>query len=218
MEPAEQLDAVKHYTIQKLGMDHTGHGLDHIRRVVKMTKRLAKDEQVDEFIATAAAYLHDTIDEKLVMSVKEAQDELREFLRKIDFTQNQIHAVMEIITQMSFADTLDGERPVLSPEGQVVQDADWLDAIGGIGIVRAIYFGGKHGERIYDPEMAPRENMTRDDYRDLRHETIINHFYEKLLKIKPMLNTKAAQQIAAHRQQVMLDFLHEFKDEWASIR
>lgn len=77
MEPAEQLDAVKHYTIQKLGMDHTGHGLDHIRRVVKMTKRLAKDEQVDEFIATAAAYLHDTIDEKLVMSVKEAQDELR---------------------------------------------------------------------------------------------------------------------------------------------
>ena len=77
MEPAAQLDAVEHYTIQKLGSDHTGHGLDHIRRVVKMTKRLAKDESIDEFIAIVAAYLHDTIDEKLVMSVKESQNELR---------------------------------------------------------------------------------------------------------------------------------------------
>lgn len=216
MEPAAQLDAVEHYTIQKLGSDHTGHGLDHIRRVVKMTKRLAHDEAVDEFIAVAAAYLHDTIDEKLVMNVKEAQDELREFLRKIDFTHDQINQVMDIITKMSFADTLDGQRPELSLEGQVVQDADWLDAIGSIGIVRAVYFGGQHSERIYDPAMAPRQNMTRDDYLDLNHETIINHFYEKLLKIKSMLNTSAAQKIAQHRQQVMLEFLEEFKSEWDS--
>ena len=216
MEPAAQLDAVEHYTIQKLGSDHTGHGLDHIRRVVKMTKRLAHDEAVDEFIAVAAAYLHDTIDEKLVMNVKEAQDELREFLRKIDFTHDQINQVMDIITKMSFADTLDGQRPELSLEGQVVQDADWLDAIGSIGVVRAVYFGGQHSERIYDPAMAPRQNMTRDDYRDLNHETIINHFYEKLLKIKSMLNTSAAQKIAQHRQQVMLEFLEEFKSEWDS--
>ena len=216
MEPAAQLDAVEHYTIQKLGSDHTGHGLDHIRRVVKMTKRLAKDESIEEFIAIAAAYLHDTIDEKLVMIVKESQNELREFLRKIDFTQEQINQVMDIITKMSFADTLDGRRPELSPEGQVVQDADWLDAIGGIGIVRAIYFGGQHSERIYDPSIAPRQNMSRDDYRNLNNETIINHFYEKLLKIKSMLNTAAAQKVAQHRQQVMLDFLEEFKSEWNS--
>lgn len=218
MEPAAQLDAVKHYTIQKLGMDSTGHGLDHIKRVVKMTKKLAQEEQVNEFIAVTAAYLHDTIDEKLVISVKEAQDELREFLRKIDFTQDQIEAIMDIITKMSFANTLDGERPELSAEGEVVQDADWLDAIGSIGIVRAIYFGGKHGERIYDPLVAPRDEMSRDDYRDLRHETIINHFYEKLLKIKGMLNTEAARSIAVHRQQVMIDFLDEFKEEWQSKR
>ncbi|WP_251546421.1 HD domain-containing protein [Limosilactobacillus caecicola] len=216
MEPAAQLDAVKHYTIQKLGTDLTGHGLDHIRRVVKMTKRIAQEEPVDEFTAVVAAYLHDTIDEKLVMNVKEAQDELREFLRKIDFTQDQITTIMEIITQMSFAKTLDGDRPTLSAEGQVVQDADWLDAIGGIGIVRAIYFGGKHGERIYDPTIKPREQLSRQDYRDLSHETIINHFYEKLLKIKGLLNTATAKKIAEHRQQVMLDFLDEFKQEWDS--
>lgn len=216
MEPVAQLDAVKHYTMQKLGNDTTGHGMDHIQRVVNMTKRLAQAEQVDELITVAAAFLHDTIDEKLVSNVKEAQDELREFLRKIDFTHQQSQQVMAIITQMSFADTLNGKRPTLSKEGQVVQDADWLDAIGSIGIVRAIYFGGQHNEKIYDPQLTPRRNMSRDEYRDLSHETIINHFYEKLLKIKSMLNTAAARRIAEHRQQVMLDFLEEFKAEWNS--
>lgn len=216
MEPKAQLEAVKHYTIQKLGSDSSGHGIDHIKRVVRMTRRLAEEEQVDSFIAISAAYLHDTIDEKLVMSVKEARDELKEFLRKIDFTQDQIKQVMDIITRMSFADTLDGNRPVLSPEGKVVQDADWLDAIGALGIVRAIYFGGKHGERIYDPLMKPRTNISREEYRNLNDETIINHFYEKLLKITPMLNTAAARKVAEHRQQVMVNFLDEFKAEWKS--
>lgn len=214
MEPATQLDAIKHYTIQKLGNDETGHGIDHIKRVVRMARQLAKEEGIDPFIPVAAAYLHDTIDEKLVMSVKEAQSELREFLRKIDFRNDQIQAVMDIITQMSFANTLEGQRPQLTLEGQIVQDADWLDAIGAIGIVRAVYYGGKHGERIYDPLIKPRENMDRNEYRNLSHETIINHFYEKLLKLKDMLNTKAAKRVAEHRQQIMLEFLDEFKQEW----
>lgn len=214
MEPATQLDAIKHYTIQKLGNDETGHGIDHIKRVVRMARLLSNEEGVDPFIPVAAAYLHDTIDEKLVMSVKEAQSELREFLRKIDFRNDQIQSVMDIITQMSFANTLNGQRPQLTIEGQIVQDADWLDAIGAIGIVRAVYYGGKHGERIYDPLIKPREHMDRNEYRNLSHETIINHFAEKLLKLKGMLNTQAAKRVAEHRQQIMLDFLDEFKQEW----
>lgn len=214
MEPATQLDAIKHYTIQKLGNDETGHGIDHIKRVVRMARLLSKEEGVDPFIPVAAAYLHDTIDEKLVMSVKEAQSELREFLRKIDFRNDQIQNVMDIITQMSFANTLNGQRPQLTLEGQIVQDADWLDAIGAIGIVRAVYYGGKHGERIYDPLIKPRMHMDRHEYRNLSHETIINHFDEKLLKLKDMLNTNAAKHVAEHRQQIMKDFLAEFKDEW----
>lgn len=216
MEPAAQIDAVKNYTIQKLSNDHTGHGLDHIKRVVRMTQRLAKEEGIDPFIPTAAAYLHDTIDEKLVMDVHEAQSELREFLRKIDFTQDQVKAVMDIIENMSFASTLKDQRPQLTPAGQIVQDADWLDAIGAIGIVRAVYYGGRHSERIYDPQIKPRQHMTREDYRNLNDETIINHFYEKLLKLKDMLNTNAAKKVAAHRQQFMEDFLDEFHDEWSS--
>ncbi|MGN1335393.1 MAG: phosphohydrolase, partial [Limosilactobacillus mucosae] len=82
MEQAAQLEAIKRYTIQKLGSDSTGHGLDHIMRVVRMTKKLIETEAANEFIAVAAAYLHDTIDEKLVISVKEAEEELEDFLRR----------------------------------------------------------------------------------------------------------------------------------------
>lgn len=216
MEAPAQIDAVKQYTIQKLSNDTTGHGLDHIKRVVRMTQRLAKEEGIDFFIPTAAAYLHDTIDEKLVTDVHDAESELREFLRKIDFTQDQVQDVMNIIENMSFASTLKEQRPQLTPAGQIVQDADWLDAIGAIGIVRAVYYGGRHGERIYDPLIKPRHHMTREDYRNLNDETIINHFYEKLLKLKDMLNTNAAKKVADHRQQFMEDFLDEFHDEWDS--
>jgi uncharacterized protein len=86
--------------------------------------------------------------------------------------------------------------------------------LGSIGITRAVYYGGSHGERIYDPLIRPREHMNREEYRTERDETVINHFYEKLLKIKDMLNTETARKIAAHRQQIMEDFLNEFFLEW----
>ncbi|OTF90196.1 phosphohydrolase, partial [Ligilactobacillus salivarius] len=122
-----------------------------------------------------------------------------------------------IITHMSFAHSLQDDNFQLPLSGQIVQDADWLDAIGAIGITRAIYYGGHHVEKIYNPALAPRTNMTREEYRNLDDETIINHFYEKLLKLKDMLNTPTANKIAEHRQQVMLDFLDEFKNEWNSV-
>ena len=131
-----------------------------------------------------------------------------------DLTNEQIQAIMDIISNMSFADTLGDARPTLSREGQIVQDADWLDGLGSIGITRAVYYGGSHGERIYDPLIKPREHMNREEYRTERDETVINHFYEKLLKIKDMLNTETARKIAAHRQQIMEDFLNEFFLEW----
>ena len=138
--------------------------------------------------------------------MQEAEEELEDFLRRIDLTNEQIQAIMDIISNMSFADTLGDARPTLSREGQIVQDADWLDGLGSIGITRAVYYG--------DPLIRPREHMNREEYRTERDETVINHFYEKLLKIKDMLNTETARKIAAHRQQIMEDFLNEFFLEW----
>lgn len=214
MKQTEQLTAIKTYTIQKLSQDKTGHGLDHVDRVVKMSKRLAIGENIDPFLPVVAAYLHDTIDEKLVEDVEAAKQELIDYLKKNDFSDKQVNTIMEVITNISFAHTLDEEDVKLSIIGQIVRDADWLDAIGAIGITRAIYYGGAHHEKIYDPAIKPRHNMSRAEYRNLANETIINHFDEKLLHLSDMMQTATAKEIAAHRQQVMLDYLNEFHAEW----
>ena len=218
MDEKQKLQQIAAYSHKKMTKDRTGHGYDHIRRVAGMAEKICRPEGADRFITLTAAYLHDVIDDKLVADSAKALEELMDFLKGLGVTAGQCQEVKQIITNMSFASTLDGKAQPLSLEGQIVQDADWLDAIGAIGIVRAVYFGGVHGERIYNPNIAPRKQMTKEEYRNLDNETIINHFYEKLLKIKDMLNTQTARQIAASRQQFMLDFLAEFKAEWDAER
>ena len=214
MTHEQQIAAVKRYTVEKLGEDSTGHGMDHINRVVKMAKKIAQGEEVDPFVPVAAAYLHDTIDEKLVANVDEAKEELWTYLEKNGFDDADIVTIMDVIANISFAHTLD-EQPIhLTKVGEIVRDADWLDAIGAIGVIRAIYYGGAHHEKIYDPLVKPRENMSHEEYRNLDDETIINHFYEKILKLAGMLQTPTAQRIAVHRQQFLKNFLDEFHHEW----
>ncbi|MYY52627.1 HD domain-containing protein [Ligilactobacillus salivarius] len=217
MDEFNKLSKIKTYTKSKLGADKTGHGYDHIKRVVTMAEKILESEPADKLITLTAAYLHDTIDDKLVSNPKSALTELQKFLKSLDFTLTQIDEISFIITHMSFAYSLQNKNLQLPLSGQIVQDADWLDAIGAIGITRAIYYGGHHGEKIYNPKLLPRTNMTKEEYRNLDDETIINHFYEKLLNLKDMLNTQTAKNIAEHRQQVMLDFLDEFKNEWNSV-
>lgn len=214
MNSEQQLNKIAEYSHARMTQDRTGHGFDHIRRVVAMARKLSTKENADLLVTLASAYLHDVIDDKLVADPQAALNDLQVFLSEIEISPQQAKKILFIIQNMSFAHTLDGKTVLLPLEGQIVQDSDWLDAIGAIGITRAIYFGGHHSEKIYDPRIKPRESMTKEEYRNLQNETIINHFYEKLLKIKDKLNTPSARQIAEDRQQFMLDFLAEFKDEW----
>ena len=218
MDSQTQLTQIAAFAKDKLGNDTSGHDFNHLQRVVKMAQRIANQMGVAPFIPVAAAYLHDTIDDKLVDDVNTAKEEVRSFLTRLDLPSHTIDEILAIISQMSFASTLDGGRPTLSLAGQIVQDADWLDAIGAIGITRAIYYGGKYHQVIYDPTIPPRTNLTKNEYRNLSHETIINHFHEKLLKLAGMLNTPVAKEIAVHRQRVMLDYLAEFDAEWNAER
>ena len=214
MTHEQQIAAVKRYTVEKLGEDSTGHGMDHINRVVKMAKKIAQGEGVDPFVPVAAAYLHDPIDEQLVANVDEAKEELWTYLEKNGFDDADIVTIMDVIANISFAHTLDDQPIHLTKVGEIVRDADWLDAIGAIGVIRAIYYGGAHHEKIYDPLVKPRENISHEEYRNLDDETIINHFYEKILKLAGMLQTPTAQRIAVHRQQFLKNFLDEFHHEW----
>jgi len=219
MTTDEILQSVHDFARGKMRDDETGHGFDHIQRGVGLANNLLTAyPEADRLLTVTAAYLHDVIDEKLVTDTQAASAEVRTFLSAQGFTAAQQDTIFLIMDNMSFHKTLDGTAKPLPLEGQIVQDADRLDAIGAIGIARAIYFGGHFGEKIYDPAVAPRTTLTHAEYRNLNNETIINHFYEKLLTLKDLMNTDAAKALAEQRQTVMLDFLAEFKAEWRAER
>ncbi len=219
LEATEQLAAIKKYTSQKLAGDATGHGIDHINRVVTNAKMLmAEEPSADYLITLSSAYLHDVIDDKLVSDVLTAQRGVEKFLSSVEFGPDQVQMIMFIINNMSFSKSLTDDQHPLPLEGQIVQDADRLDAIGAIGITRAIYYGGHHSEKIYDPKIKPRTSMTKAEYRNLDNETIINHFYEKLLKLPDRMNTPVAKRIAKERQKTMTTFLEDFKAEWNGLK
>lgn len=210
----EQLMAIKTYALQRLAQDHSGHGTDHLERVNRLAHRLATAEKANLNLTLAAAWLHDVIDDKLMADPQQARQDLINQLVTLKVSAADQQAIFEIIDHMSFSKSFNGPQK-LSLEGQIVQDADRLDAIGAIGIARALYYSGHVGEKIYDPAVAPREHLTKAAY---RHQpgTAINHFYEKLFKLADLMNTPTAKQLAQQRTAVMHQFVDQFKAEWTA--
>ncbi|MBW1604907.1 HD domain-containing protein [Lactobacillus sp. Sy-1] len=207
-------DQVAPYVKSQMQNDHTGHNYDHIERVVNNVQSiLVNESRANALVALTAAYMHDLIDDKLFENPGKQIAIVKSKLQEWHYSGDKIDAIMDIIEHMSFSKNLDYHYE-LSVEGQIVQDADRLDAIGAVGIARAFYYGGHVGEKMYDPGLKPRTELTQDEYRN--PTTIVNHFYEKLLNIKNSLNTDTAREMARVRQKVMQEFLTEFKVEWGN--
>ena len=215
MKQQEQLKAMEQYAKRVLDSDTSGHDWSHIERVVNTTKAIAKSEGADLFICEAAALLHDVIDDKIVQNPADALRELKKFLTSIEVTPEQIEAIVSIITRMSFKNHK--EQQELSLEGKVVQDADRLDAIGAIGVARVMCYSGSKGRPIHNPDMKPRENLTPEEYRN-GESTAIMHFYEKLLKLKDLMNTKYGNELAKGRHEFLELYLKQFYAEWDGKR
>ena len=215
MKQQEQLKAMEQYAKRVLDSDTSGHDWSHIERVVNTTKTIAKAEGADLFICEAAALLHDVIDDKIIQDPADALKELKKFLTSIEVTPVQIEAIVSIITRMSFKNHQ--EKQDLSLEGKVVQDADRLDAIGAIGIARVMCYSGSTGRTIHKPEMKPRENLTPEEYRN-GESTAIMHFYEKLLKLKDLMNTDYGKKLAKGRHEFLELYLKQFYAEWDGKR
>ncbi|WP_028401035.1 HD domain-containing protein [Ectobacillus panaciterrae] len=194
-----------------LGNDASGHDWYHIERVHKLAIAISEKEGGDRFIIEMAALLHDVADEKLNESEEAGLKRVQDWLIKLAVKEDDVRHILHIIMNMSFKGGHGGNVETL--EGKIVQDADRLDAIGAIGIARTFAYGGAKGRLMYDPNIPPRESMTKEQYRRA-NDPSLNHFYEKLLKLKDLMNTETAKHMAGERHAYMEEFIQQFMKEW----
>lgn len=199
---------------EKLAKEGSGHDWWHVYRVWGMAKRIGgREEDANMLIVNLSALLHDIADWKLHGGDESVGPRVaREILQKYAVNEETISQVCKIIMEISFKGARVASRPS-TLEGMVVQDADRLDAIGAIGIGRAFAYGGNMGRLIYDPSIKPVMHVSKEEY-VYNNSTSINHFYEKLLLLQDLMNTKTAKKIAKGRHKFMEQFLDRFFKEW----
>jgi len=190
-----------------------GHDWFHAERVWKLAKNIAKIENADIFVVELAALLHDIADYKFhAGDEEEGSRRAGAFLQEMQVEETTINQVLRIIENISFKG---GKEPkkFSSKELDIVQDADRIDALGAIGIARTFNYGGFKNRQIYNPEIAPNLNMSKEEYKNSAAPTL-NHFYEKLLLLKDLINTETGRKIALQRHVFMEAYLEQFYKEW----
>lgn len=191
------LTRVQEYIKETFLREGTGHDYYHIERVVINARKIIQTEHADSFLVELAAWLHDLGDHKLHNGVDKSDELITAFLKSLLVEQSIIDRVVEIVSQVSFSK---GNKPS-SVEAEIVQDADRLDAIGAIGIARCFAYGGNKNRIIYSPEEQEKKNSS------------IQHFYDKLFKLKDLMNTESAKLIAKQRHSFMEEYIAEFYQE-----
>lgn len=217
MEKEEILNKIKEYVKEVCKNDSSGHDWWHIERVYNNAKLINKKEKANEFILTIIVLMHDLYDHKfysgnIAKKLEETLKELQvyEYLQKDDI-QNIIHSCVNLGFSSNIID-----KKELSLEGKIAQDADRLDAMGAIAIARVFTYGGKTGRLIYNPN--DNEPADAKEYNEKGSKSSISHFYDKLLKLKDLINTDTAKEIAIERHKFLEIFLKEFFDEWNGVK
>ncbi|WP_010094571.1 HD domain-containing protein [Ornithinibacillus scapharcae] len=192
----KQLKEISAYCHELFSKDSSGHDYYHLKRVAKLAGKFALQEKANYFISVAGAWLHDVGDVKLFEHPDQAISDMKVFLTSIDIPNNQIDEILTSIDVISYSK---GKIPQ-SIEGKIIQDADRIDAIGAIGIARTFAYGGAKGQLMY-----------HDEYKS---GTSVQHFYDKILKLKDTLHTESAKKLAEERHRFVESFLDQFLEEW----
>ena len=172
-----------------LSSDNSGHDFEHTNRVLKTSLFIAKSyPEIDKDIVTLIALLHD-VDDPKIFNTKDNEN-ARKILESQNTPQNLINPVIAGINEISFSKNKDKKPSTI--EAQIVQDADRLDAMGAVGIARTFAYGASKGRSL---------------------ESSIEHFHEKLLLLKDLMNTEIGKTLAKERHQILLDFLSEYEKE-----
>jgi uncharacterized protein len=192
----EQLTRVRNEVKQILSYDGSGHNIDHIERVYSLSMYIASKEGGDKLIIGLSAYLHDVDDEKLPHTIKGEYIHAKQVMNEVGIDLKIQEQVLEVISQVSYTKQMSGTKTT-SREAMIVQDADRLDAIGAIGIARTFAFGGAHQRSLF----AKQEKSS------------YQHFYDKLVHIKDLINTNTARKIAKQRHAFLVKYLKTLEEE-----
>ena len=193
--------------------ESSGHDWYHIQRVWKLTQQIAAREGANLEIAELGALVHDIADWKFCAGDETVGPrEARRLLSDEGVPGDVIEAVADIVATISFKGA--GVTTAMKTlEGQCVQDADRLDAMGAIGIARCFAYGGHAGRAMYDPDVHPTMHATAEAYKSAKG-TSLNHFHEKLFLLKDRMNTASGRAIAEERHRYMMEFADRFLHEW----
>lgn len=208
----EQIEIITKEVTSILQNEQSGHGMDHIHRVLNLSLKFAQKEQADTSLVTIIALLHDVDDHKLVGEKQALTAKNSRFILEkanIDFRNREL--IIKEIQSIGYSHALKGIRPT-TLEGQIVSDADMCDALGAHGILRTYAYGQKNNRPFFDNQIFPTEIKEREDYVQSK-TTSICHFFEKLLKLKKLMLTQVGKETSKARHQLMIEFLYQYFDE-----
>lgn len=213
----EIINKIKKYVQRVCENDSTGHDWWHIERVYNNAMLINEKEQADKDILTIIVLMHDLYDHKFYNG--NIAEKLKETLNQLQvneyISEEEIQNIIYSCVNLGYSSNII-EKKELSKEGKIAQDADRLDALGAIGIARTFAYGGKKGRLIYNPN--DNKTVNGKEYAEKGSSTSINHFYDKLLKIKDLMNTESAKEIAIERHKYLENYLQEFLDEWNGVK
>jgi uncharacterized protein len=204
-----ELKKLREHVRKRLAENDSAHDFEHITRVLKNAITIARKENANIRVITAAVLLHDYIsypksDPRSKNSSTESAKKSRKILHGYDFSQDEIDTISDAIMDHSFSR---GVTPK-TLEGKILQDADRLDALGAIGIARTFAVGGAENRPFYNNNDPFCKKRSPDD-----KCWTLDHFYKKLLRLEKTMNTKSGKIEAAKRIKIMKKFLDELKKE-----
>ena len=208
------IEKVKEEVKKLLDNDNSGHGMDHINRVLDLSLKFSEKEKANKEVVTLIALLHDVDDYKL-FGMENAQNltNAKRIMEDCNIDKNIQSQVCLALNNIGYSKRLKGCFPT-TIEGKIVSDADMCDALGANGILRVYTYSMKNGKPFFDKNIFPIEDMTNETYTKKCADSSVCHMFEKILKLKDLMLTESGKEESKNRHQIVVDFLyHLFEEE-----
>lgn len=208
------IQKIKEYVAKLLDKENSGHGMDHINRVLNLSLKFAEKEKANKDLVALIALLHDVDDYKLFgMEFAENLINAKTIMTNCNINYETQRRVCSELKCIGYSKLLKGFRPK-TIEGQIVSDADMCDALGANGILRVYTYSLKNGKRFFDRNLFPIENMDAEKYTRKCADSSVCHIFEKILKLKDLMITESGKEEAKGRHNIIVKFLyHLFEEE-----